>query len=403
MKKVTYGLLIAALLMSGCATLLGSKDTSNEEPEQIQTNPEPTASTAEEQSSKPPKEEAQPDTAEGQPDMAEGVGQAGGGEAGEAGEAGETPVIGWMGYVSTTPEGAQYDDQVTTVYKGVGPFGIDGVQDEIDSQLTAITDHDEPGKYAHFWGTLVCGVPDVNGCQMRVDKLRVDGPGDFFAPDIVDGWEGTIVGKTGAQYDDAFVLAGDYPIEYGISSAPAMPDGDLVLDEIIAGLRDTGTKVSVWGEMTCGIPDAGGCQIQVTKLKANGEVHEIEPYEGTETGHTCGPENPQLPVADIEGMTQEDVAAWLMSAYLDHFTCPEIDDLSRLVDYQIEGTSLQSRGDLQFTVQVTFSVQPVLGTNSNWIAGNGELDDPWVRNKMLFVTVVLQDDEYVIGSMGTGP
>ncbi|MBN1120673.1 MAG: hypothetical protein JXJ17_06310 [Anaerolineae bacterium] len=387
MKKVIYGLLIVALLLSGCAVLLGSKDTSTEVPVP----------------SLPPMEEeaVQPDTEETQPETAEGEEPSGGGGAAEITE---TQVIGWMGSVSTTPDGAEYDDFVTLVYEGVGPFGIAGDDAEVEAQIVALRDHDEPGKYAHFWGSLACGVPDVNGCQMRVDKLRVDGPGDFFDPDIVDGWEGTIVGKGDmAQVDDAFVLAGDYPIEYGISSAPAMPDGDLVLDEIIAGLRDTGSKVSVWGEMTCGVPDAGGCQIQVTKLKANGEVHEIEPYEGMETGHTCGPENPQLPVADIEGMTQEDVAAWLMSAYLDHYLCPEIDDLSRLVDYQIEGTELQSRGDLQFTVMVTFSVQPVMGIDSNWIAGNGELDDPWIRDKMLFVTVELQDDVYVIGSMGTGP
>ena len=38
--------------------------------------------------------------------------------------------------------------------------------------IVALRDHAEPGKYAHFWGTLRCDVPDVGRCQLLVTRLR---------------------------------------------------------------------------------------------------------------------------------------------------------------------------------------------------------------------------------------
>lgn len=50
-------------------------------------------------------------------------------------------------------------------------------------------------------------------------------------PDPVEGWQGTLVSTPdGAQFDDCFVLTGDYSVRYGISSAVAQ-SGELELQE----------------------------------------------------------------------------------------------------------------------------------------------------------------------------
>lgn len=63
----------------------------------------------------------------------------------------------------------------------------------------------------------------------------------------------------------AFVLAGGYPVYYGISS----DDPELAAE--LGGLRNTGTTIRVWGQVTCGIMDANGCRIQVTRIEIVGE------------------------------------------------------------------------------------------------------------------------------------
>jgi len=203
---------------------------------------------------------------------------------------GEDPgveVAGWMGHVVSYPAGSEYDDKVVIWPEGaVGEFGVDGNDDTVKEQIIALRDAGEPGKYAHFWGMLTCGVEDVNGCQLLVDRMRVDGPGDFFANDIIDGWEGMIVGmepsEPGApQPDDYFVLAGNYPVQYGIDSAPAEPDGELQLADEIAALRNSGQTVRIWGEMMCGVPDTGGCHIALWKIEAGDMVYEIVPMPVT--------------------------------------------------------------------------------------------------------------------------
>lgn len=190
-------------------------------------------------------------------------------------------VVGWMGYIVNTPEGAQFDDYVIILPENqVGEFGIEGKSEDVEAQIVALRDREEPGKYAHFWGTLTCEVIDYGGCQLLVEMLRVDGPGEFFDPEIVHGWEGTIVSlsydEPGApQPDDSFILAGEYPVQYGIDSAISAESGERDLAEVILALRDSGTPVRIWGEVLCGVPDAGGCSIQVYKIETDGEVYEI--------------------------------------------------------------------------------------------------------------------------------
>jgi putative hemolysin len=196
----------------------------------------------------------------------------------------EQAVVGWFGYVMSLPDGAQFDDKLVLHPAGAGAVGISGATDAIEAEIMALRDKTDPGKNAHFWGRLVCGVPDVSGCQLKVERLRVDGPGEFFEPDTVAGWEGSIAGlsydEPGApQPDDAFIPVGDYPVQYGIDSAMSEETGERDLADVIASLRDSGRMVRIWGEMTCGVPDAGGCHIEVHRIEDGVEVYQITPME----------------------------------------------------------------------------------------------------------------------------
>jgi hypothetical protein len=143
--------------------------------------------------------------------------------------------------------------------------GIEGADEAVEAEIVALRDQEEPGKYAHFWGTLNCDVPDYAGCQVRVTRLRVDGPGPFFEPDPVEGWEGTIIsgppGPRSGGDDTLVVLVDGIPTEYGIDSA------DATLAAQIESLRDTGTIVRVWGQVSAGVIDWNGTQIQVDRLE----------------------------------------------------------------------------------------------------------------------------------------
>jgi hypothetical protein len=96
-----------------------------------------------------------------------------------------------------------------------------------------------------------------------VTRLRPEGPeGPFFDPDPVEGWEGTIVGNpAGSQFDDYFVLAGDFPVGYGIDSV------DPYLADQLESLRDTQTTIRIWGEVTCPAIDSFGTHIVVTRIE----------------------------------------------------------------------------------------------------------------------------------------
>jgi hypothetical protein len=197
---------------------------------------------------------------------------------------GGTTVVAWLGYVVSTPDGAQFDDFVTILPEGqVGEFGIEGADEAIEAEIVALRDHEEPGKYANFWGTLRCEMIDYGGCQLLVTRIRSGI--EITDPEPVEGWEGTIVGLTydepGApQPDDAFTLAGEYPVQYGIASYIA-ENGWPIYKEELESRRDTGQTIRVSGHLICGVPDVNGCQIQVNHLEIDGA--EVDAYEGWAT------------------------------------------------------------------------------------------------------------------------
>jgi putative hemolysin len=198
------------------------------------------------------------------------------GECGPGGEAGESDtvlpatggdmvqVVGWMGHVVSTPDGAEFDDYVVLSPEGAGEVGISGSSAELEAQIADLRDKEEPGKYANFWGTLTCGVTDYNGCQLLVEEIRVGT--EITDPEPITGWVGTLVSNPpDAQFDDAFVLSGDYPVSFGIDSGIG-ESGERDLADDLEALRDTGTVFSISGDMICGVPDVNGCQIQVTEM-----------------------------------------------------------------------------------------------------------------------------------------
>jgi hypothetical protein len=217
-------------------------------------------------------------------------------------------VVGWYGSVHSLPAGSDYDDYLSVLPEGAGEVGLIGTSPAIESTIAEMRDAEPPNKYAHFWGTLRCGVEDHNGCQLQVTHMRPDGPGPMLNPDPVDGWEGTVVTDSAwAQVDDAFVLSGEYPVHYGIWS------DDPTLAAQLEDYRNSGIAIRVWGQVLCGLPDANGCQIQVHRLEGDapagspGAELEWASYDNEEYGFSF-----QYPaswaLAEIPGRKLEDAA-----------------------------------------------------------------------------------------------
>jgi acylphosphatase len=174
----------------------------------------------------------------------------------------------WYGQVIKLPVGSQHDDYLSVNPDGIVEIGIEGETETIEQQIVALRDGLEANSYANFWGKLICPALDYGGCELRVTRMRVSGPGPFFDPDPVEGWEGTIVtGRTepGSGGDDYFLLEGDYPIQYGITAFG--PSGNPELEPQIVSLRDTGTRVRIWGSLMAGIPDWNLTQIVITRIE----------------------------------------------------------------------------------------------------------------------------------------
>ncbi len=181
-------------------------------------------------------------------------------------------VTGWLGEIYSLGTGNEFEDILNLEPKGTGIIGITGGGPDADRQIELLRD---TGKQANFWGVLTCEVDDFNSCQLLVERVRPEGPGPFFEMDRVDGWYGTLIGEVpGTEFDNAFVLAGDFPIQYGLGSS--LP----FVEEAIKSLENTNTGVRIWGQIICGVPDAGNCHIYVTDLNI---VSNDNPTRPTET------------------------------------------------------------------------------------------------------------------------
>jgi len=182
----------------------------------------------------------------------------------------EQIVAGWRGHVVSLPEGGQFDDAVILSPEGTGQFGINGADAGIEANIVELRDKEEPGKYAHFWGTLTCDVPDYNGCQLVVTRLRFGAIATD--PEPVEGWEGKIISGTfNMGLSNVLVLAGRFPMWFSMDS------NDETMKSQLDSLRDTEAIIRVWGELMTGIPDVNGSRIQVARIEILEEGSVVAP------------------------------------------------------------------------------------------------------------------------------
>jgi hypothetical protein len=185
-------------------------------------------------------------------------------------------VSGWLGYVLSLPQGSQYDDYLVLSPEGTGEIGLTGVSLQIEEQIVALRDHDEPGKYAHFWGILNCNVMDYKGCQLVVSRIRSGATNT--EPEQIEAWEGTLISQTFNSGDSSvFVLEGDFPMWFSIHS-----NDETILSQI-ENLRDSGTVVRVWGDLMTGIPDVNGSRIQANRIEIITPGNNVQPEPSPQT------------------------------------------------------------------------------------------------------------------------
>ena len=188
----------------------------------------------------------------------------------------DLPVVGWYGSVHSLPAESNFDDYLSLVPQGAGEVGLVGATAEMDTIIEEMRDAEPPNNQAHFWGLLTCGVSDYAGCLLVVSDIRPVVPGETRYGDAVEGWEGTLISNQlwvlpddPFVPDDAFVLAGNHPVHYGIVGMD--PAVNL---QLVEQYRDTGIVVRIWGDVACGAPepnmatsDVNYCQIHVNRLE----------------------------------------------------------------------------------------------------------------------------------------
>lgn len=242
--------------------------------------------------------------------------------------------VAWYGHIASMPEGSQYEDVVILHPEGTGEYGLMGSTPEIEAEIRTLRDGEAAQRYVHLWGTFSCGVDDVNGCQLLVDKL---GYGAMMEEEDISNWIGTIKGfnfNMGPAF--GFVLNGDVPMQYGIYASQ-----DPSLQAEIESLRDTDTLVQVSGKLLVGFPDINSTRIEVSNLQVIQEGSAAQPTLETSFDPTAnyqvyvnnrygyqfkypeqaevtflGPES--FPPGDLpEGLTSEEYLAELQKTYTD--------------------------------------------------------------------------------------
>jgi hypothetical protein len=176
------------------------------------------------------------------------------------------PVYGWLGAIISLPDEPDYDDALVLSPDGTGTIGVTG-EGEIAREIDSLRDKTEPGKFAHFWGTLICGnVNDVNNCQLQVTRIRYGA--SLTTGDPVDQWKGQI--KTGTFNGGEtyiFELDSPFPMQYGIFSS-----NNEALVDLLDAAADTGIPVLVSGELLTGFPDVNGSRIEVSSIEPLGKL-----------------------------------------------------------------------------------------------------------------------------------
>jgi hypothetical protein len=96
----------------------------------------------------------------------------------------------------------------------------------------------------------------------------------------------------GGQFDDYLIL----PPEEA-RRAVGIEGADEAIEGEILALRDSGTYAHLWGALNCDVPDYGGCQLLVTRLRPDrpgGPFFDPDPVEGWEGTLFSTPEGAQF-------------------------------------------------------------------------------------------------------------
>jgi putative hemolysin len=81
-------------------------------------------------------------------------------------------ITDWRGVIKSTEPGAQYDDYFEFWTNGqIIYFGIDSMDPAVKSQIEALRD---TSRIVHLYGILSSNVPDYNGSQIQVDRIKVE-------------------------------------------------------------------------------------------------------------------------------------------------------------------------------------------------------------------------------------
>jgi hypothetical protein len=196
------------------------------------------------------------------------------------------PVEGWQGQLFSVPGIAQFDDYF--VLDGPFPvrYGFRGADEALQAQLEDLRD---TSATVRIWGEIQCAIPDVCGCQIRVERwefVAEESPplGVHFESPVV-GWYGQVVGlPADARYDDFLRLLPLGAGDVGLTGANADIEAEIVR------LRDSDTNAHFWGAITCGAPDYDGCQVTVTRVipEGAGPYPDPDPVEGWEGRYFFG-------------------------------------------------------------------------------------------------------------------
>ena len=193
-------------------------------------------------------------------------------------------IAGWLGYVVSPAEGG--DDKLVWMPEGTGAVGLVGATPELEAQIVALRNAEQPGKYAHFWGKLADGVEDFNNSQLVVTRIRAGA--SATNPEPIHDWEGLLNESVfnGGQ-SHVLTLQGMYPMQFSVDS------NDPAIKERIIALSGTPSIVRVSGDLITGVPDINGSRIQVTTLEAIGDAPQgisnhttsVDQTEGWNTYH----------------------------------------------------------------------------------------------------------------------
>ncbi len=119
----------------------------------------------------------------------------------------------------------------------------------------------------------------------------------------------------------------------------------------------------------------------------------------------------QLIEAETAGLDDDQILQKLWQVVLESSKSDQILERQRLIDYEIHNIQsdeqlanrLQQESGLDAAAWVIYSVRPLYIRGSEWVAGNGEIDGDWVRNKQLIIGFKREAGMITLRVMGTGP